>query len=177
VRITGGRFRGRFLTVPAGARPTVGRVREALFSIWADALPDARLLELFAGSGVVSCEALGRGARSAVLIDSSAPVARRLGDNVAGLDLEDAATIYRMTLPRDLARLDSQRFDLVFADPPYSFTGHTALLTAVAPLVAEGGEVVLEHGARAQSPATVAGFERIDQRVYGESALSRYRRG
>ena len=60
VRITGGEFRGRGLAVPPGARPTEGRVREALFSIWNDRIEGARVLDLFAGSGVVGLEALGR---------------------------------------------------------------------------------------------------------------------
>lgn len=176
VRISGGRFRGRFVSVPTGARPTGGRVREALFSIWAERLAGARLLELFAGSGIVACEAIGRGALSAVVVDSSWAALRVLQDNQIGLDLENVVTVERLTLPEELPRLGAMTFDLVFADPPYSFTRHSGLLAGVAHLVAPQGEVVLEHAARTPSPEAAAAFTRIDQRVYGESALSRYRR-
>src|SRR6185436_4144983 len=71
VRVTGGEHRGRGLAVPPGARPTEGRVREALFSIWSDRLEGARVLDLFAGSGVVGLEALGRGALSALAVDGN----------------------------------------------------------------------------------------------------------
>ena len=67
--MTGGDLRGRMIQVPAGARPTVGRVREALFSIWQEVLPAARLLDLFAGSGVVGVEALSRGALAVLAVE------------------------------------------------------------------------------------------------------------
>ena len=70
VRISGGELRGRVLEVAPGVRPTEGRVREALFSIWQDRLPDAKFLDLFAGSGAVGLEALSRGASSASRTES-----------------------------------------------------------------------------------------------------------
>jgi 16S rRNA (guanine966-N2)-methyltransferase len=83
VRITGGAFRGRGLTVPAGARPTEGRVREALFSIWRDRLAGSRFLDLFAGSGAVGIEAAGRGALWVVCVDQDVTAIRAILGNVA----------------------------------------------------------------------------------------------
>ena len=89
VRVTGGAHRGRGLAVPPGARPTEGRVREALFSIWSDRLEGARVLDLFAGSGVVGLEAVGRGALSALLIDEDLRAVKTLEANLRPRGRED----------------------------------------------------------------------------------------
>lgn len=177
VRLTGGRFGGRYLTVPASARPTTGRVREALFSIWAESVAGARVLELFAGSGVVTCEALGRGAQSAVLVDSSPVALKALAANVEGLGLAPVVSLRRLRVPQELDRLTGSPFDLVFADPPYAQEDLVRLVAAVAPWLAAGGELVLEHSVRTAPPAAAADLQLFDRRVYGESALARYRRG
>ncbi|MGB5294908.1 MAG: RsmD family RNA methyltransferase, partial [Thermoanaerobaculia bacterium] len=78
VRISGGRFRGRSLPVPATARPTSARLREALFDIWRDRVPGARFLDLFAGSGAVGLEALSRGASFVVFVENDRDAVRRL---------------------------------------------------------------------------------------------------
>lgn len=120
VRITGGAARGRPLAVPPGARPTEGRVREALFSIWSGRLEGARVLDLFAGSGVVALEALGRGAFSACAVDQALAAVKTLEANAAKVG--EPLAIRKLRLPEGLARLAgdaSGPFDLVFADPPY----------------------------------------------------------
>lgn len=91
VRVTGGAFRGRGLTVPAGARPTEGRVREALFSIWRDRLAGSRFLDLFAGSGAVGIEAAGRGALWVVCVDQDAAAMRAIAGNLARVVGDKAA--------------------------------------------------------------------------------------
>ena len=108
VRITGGEFRGRGLAVPPGARPTEGRVREALFSIWSDRIEGARVLDLFAGSGVVGLEALGRGALSALAVDQNLRAVETLEANAGKLG-ERLLEIRRLTLPAGLARLQRRR--------------------------------------------------------------------
>ncbi|HEV8582926.1 MAG TPA: 16S rRNA (guanine(966)-N(2))-methyltransferase RsmD [Thermoanaerobaculia bacterium] len=178
VRITGGEFRGRGLAVPPGARPTEGRVREALFSIWSDRLDGARVLDLFAGSGIVALEALGRGAISALAVDDNLRAIKILEANAGRLG-EDLLQIRRLTLPAGLARLVEQGagpFDLVFADPPYNFTQYEELLQGVVPLLAADAEVVVEHSSRRELPLEIATLTRVDVRRYGESTLSFYRR-
>ncbi len=178
VRITGGRLRGRVLKVPPGARPSGARLREALFSIWAGRVPEARFLDLFAGSGVVSFEALSRGAALAVLAESSPRALRVLEANRRSLRLDDVH-LRRLRLPgdlRELARREADRYDLVFADPPYAFDDLEALLEAAEPLLAPDGELGLEHSARREPPTVAGGLERVDRRSYGESALTIYRR-
>src|SRR4029077_18135482 len=84
-RITGGELRGRGLAVPPGARPTEGRVREALFSIWTDRVGRARVLDLIAGRGVVGLEALGRGALSRIAVDQGMQAVKTLEANAGKL--------------------------------------------------------------------------------------------
>ena len=186
VRVAGGLHKGRKLTVPPQARPTEGRVREALFSMWREPLSEgARLLDLFAGSGVVGLEAAGRGALRVVCVDGDRRTFSILQSNRDRLN-EALVELRVLELPGGLAELaerESERFDLVFADPPYAFSGYAALVAAVAPLLAEGGEVAVEHSARATLPVEVPAatpiegraLVRVDQRTYGESALSFYR--
>jgi 16S rRNA (guanine966-N2)-methyltransferase len=175
VRVTGGAFRGRGLLVPAGARPTEGRVREALFSIWHDRLGGARFLDLFAGSGVVGVEAAGRGAVSVLCVDQGVAAVRAIAANAGRLG-EALLEVRRLTLPAGLPRLAGEGpFDLVFADPPYGFADYDPLLAGLPPLLAPDAEIAVEHAVRRDLPLLAAGLVRVDTRRYGETALSFYR--
>lgn len=183
VRLSGGQFRGRGLAVPPGARPTEGRVREALFSIWRDRLENARVLDLFAGSGAVGLEALGRGALRLVAVDADLRAVKILESNVESLgqEVRGLVEIRRLGLPTGLARLVQEGagpFDLVFIDPPYNFGSYEELLAGLVPLLAaEDPEVAVEHSSRREMPIEVAGLVRVDVRRYGEGTVSFYRRG
>lgn len=163
--------------VPRSARPTEGRVREALFSMWNERLPGSRFLDLFAGSGVVGFEALSRGARAVVCVEGD-PAAFRLLETSCRQLGNGAVRPWRASLPGGLADLARHQapFDLIYADPPYTFTAHEKLLTAAAPLLAPEGELAFEHSARQETPERVGEWARTDQRRYGESWLSMYRR-
>lgn len=177
VRLSGGAYRGRVLAVPASARPSEGRVREALFSIWSDRLDGARVLDLFAGSGAVALEAVGRGALFGVAIEGDVRALAVIAANVAKLG-ERSVEVRRATLPSGLSGVVAagELFDLVFADPPYRFDAYAGLLTAAAPLLAEAGEIAVEHSSRFELPTEVADLVRTGVRWYGETALSFYRR-
>jgi 16S rRNA (guanine966-N2)-methyltransferase len=121
MRIVAGEWGGRRIEAPPGrdTRPTTDRVREAWMSAVADAIPGARVLDLFAGSGALGLEALSRGAERATFVESGAPALRALRANLAALDAEDRAAVVRGDAMRYLAGLSSDAFDLAFADPPY----------------------------------------------------------
>ncbi|MFW6175907.1 MAG: RsmD family RNA methyltransferase, partial [Acidobacteriota bacterium] len=92
---------------------------------------------------------------------------------------EALVELRRLELPgglRELAASEAGAFDLVFADPPYRFAAYRELLERAAPLLAEHGEMAVEHSARVPVPEEARGLIRVDQRRYGESALSFYRR-
>jgi 16S rRNA (guanine(966)-N(2))-methyltransferase RsmD len=176
VRISGGAARGRPLAVPPGARPTEGRVREALFSIWSGRLEGARVLDLFAGSGVVALEALGRGALTACAVDQGLAAVKTIEANAAAVG--EPLTLRKLRIPQGLARLAAEGlgpFDLVFADPPYEFPDYEGLLAASAPLLASDGEIVVEHAVRRGLPLQAGILVRVDERSYGDCALSFYR--
>lgn len=151
-------------------------MREALFSMWGDAVTGARVLDLYCGGGAVALEAISRGAREAVAVDASPAALRAVAANRDSLDA-DALLFLRLLLPDQLELLtrEKERFDLVFADPPYELRDHNALLMAAAPLLASGGELVLEHAASIASVESAGSLTRIDHRAYGGSALSFYR--
>ena len=175
VKLLGGRWRGRRLATPAGIRPTQARVREALFSHWGDRVLCCRFLELYAGSGCVSLEALSRGAGSALAVDWDRGAVECMEGNRERLGA-DALRLARARLPERLggATGGEAAFDLAFIDPPYDVFGLDDLLAAVAGLIGDGGEVVLEHSSRRRPPASAGRLRLTGERRYGDSALAFY---
>jgi 16S rRNA (guanine966-N2)-methyltransferase len=121
VRIVAGRWRGRQIKAPPtdAVRPTSDRVREAWMSIVNPALPDARVLDLFAGSGALGLEALSRGARSVDFVETAPDALRALRENVELLGAGDEMTIHRRDAMEFLETLAGATYDVAFADPPY----------------------------------------------------------
>jgi 16S rRNA (guanine966-N2)-methyltransferase len=147
MRVVAGELRGRRLVGPKGSdvRPTADRVREALFSILGD-VEGARVLDLYCGTGALAIEALSRGARFAVLVDTDPGTARR---NIAALRIEPRCTVVRSDAVRYLGSED-KRFDLVFCDPPYRLADRLGpeLTRLIPDRLAERGRVILESDVR-----------------------------
>ena len=169
MRIVGGRWRGRRIRPPDDerVRPTADRVREAWMSIVQPVLVDARVLDLFAGSGALGLEALSRGAASTDFVEVSASGVRAIRENAELLGATDDISIHRGDAMRFIEKLQAGAFDVAFADPPY---GH-GLATAVSerwlavPFAAVLG---IEHEATERLPEA-------DTRRYGSTAISFYR--
>lgn len=179
VRISGGRFRGRAVPVPQTARPTSARLREALFDIWRHRVREARVLDVFAGSGAVGLEALSRGASCVVFVENDRDAVRRLERICAEL-AGDSTTVLQADLPTQMGRihrLGGSRFDLIFADPPYTFTEYGELVASLDGLLAEGGEVAIEHSVRRVLPDSVGGLMSQGSRVYGENQVTFFAAG
>jgi 16S rRNA (guanine966-N2)-methyltransferase len=121
LRIVGGKFAGRDLTSPADfrVRPTAEHVRAALLDALAADLRDARVLDLFAGTGALGLEALSRGARSADFVEFRPASLHALRANVAALRMRDRTRIFKRDAVQFAAALDADAYDLVFVDPPY----------------------------------------------------------
>ena len=168
MRITGGELKGRRVTGGKGAtvRPTSGRVREALFSMIGQELDGQSVLDLFAGSGVFSFEALSRGAERSMLIDGDRAAVASIKRSASELGLAGRVKVKKGRLPQAIP--EGERFDLIFMDPPYALDV-TPVLERVAPLV--GGLLVLEYGD--EGPA-VAGLELVKSRRYGGTVISLY---
>ncbi len=153
VRIIGGRWRGTRLAVAdvAGLRPTSDRVRETLFNWLQPALPGARVLDLFAGSGALGLEALSRGAGEAFLVERDPAAVRALEDACLKLQATTARVLRADALALLAAPLHG-RFDIVFLDPPFAAGAWTAALDALPPWLAEGAWLYLESPVAGGTP-------------------------
>jgi len=146
VRIIGGRWRGTRLAVPAapGLRPTSDRARETLFNWLQPALPGARVLDLFAGTGVLGLEALSRGAAEALLVERDQVLARALDDSLRRLDAGTVARVVRADAIDLLATPLHGRFDIVFIDPPFDGGLWQPAVAALGPWLADEAWLYLE---------------------------------
>ncbi len=171
--MTGGTLRSRRLpNVPKhGVRPTPARVKESLFAILGDRVRDAVVLDLFAGSGALGFEALSRGARHVTFVESNAKVAESLREAVSELGVQDQSDVFTMRAERAVARLH-QRYDVVFADPPYAAGFPEVALRALRSrgLLADDAVIVYEHGGHA-SPET-PGFSVTREERYGDVVIA-----
>ncbi len=181
MRIIGGRFSGLRLTPvgkgDAGAhlRPTTDRVRESLFSIleggrFGDAIGQAVVLDLFAGTGALGLEALSRGAQSVTFVENGRAALRILSANIAKTRAETSCRIIRRDA-RKLGPADAAPATLVFLDPPYgSEIGEKALEAAEkGGWLAPGALVILEDAKAADPPE---GFEMIEAKRYGDTWIT-----
>jgi 16S rRNA (guanine966-N2)-methyltransferase len=185
LRIVSGQYRGRALLAPPGqaTRPTSDRARQAVFNVlehaaWSAGLADARVIDLFAGSGALGLEALSRGAAFCLFVETDAGARGVIRQNTEALapggDLFGRTRIHR----RDATDLgprpggDGAPFDLAFLDPPYARgLGERALeQLAGGGWLAAGAVAVFERGADEAEPVT-PGFERLDDRRYGAARV------
>ncbi len=176
MRIIAGSGRGRTLVAPKGTdtRPTQDYVRESLFNILLRNVPDAKVLDLFAGSGALALEALSRGAQYAVLADSGAQAYASILRNVETLKAQDRAKVYKSEWQTTLACLaaEKQRFSLVFLDPPYRLEGIETIFMRLAELsLLEKDALVVAERARGNEPMLDARFEKTDVRRYGDTEI------
>lgn len=178
MRIVGGEFRGRPIAAPKtqAIRPTTDRSRESLFNILSHGYPQVfagtRVLDLFAGTGALGLEALSRGCRTALFVESGVEGRGLIQKNIEVLGLQGRSRLFR----RDATKLGPSGamggFDLVFADPPYGKgLGEKALESA-----AQGGWlgcgalIVLEEAA-AVEPDPGAGFSLLESRLFGDTMM------
>lgn len=121
MRIVGGKLKGRDLRSPSDfrVRPTAEHVRAAMLDLLADDVPDARVLDLFAGTGALGLEALSRGARSADFVETRPSSLGALKANIMHLRLRERARVFKRDALPYAGMLTENSYDLVFADPPY----------------------------------------------------------
>ncbi len=172
--ITGGTLRSRRVPTPPGraVRPTPARVKEALFSILGARIDDARVLDLFAGSGALGFESLSRGAAHVTFVEKHRPTADAL--RAVARELGVAEQVEVVAAPAERAvRAVAGRYDLVFADPPYAQPYPAAALAVLRErrAIDAGTTVVFEHAAHEPAPSDSAmAVERTER--YGAVALA-----
>ena len=177
MRIVAGEFKGRKLAVPRddSVRPTAEKVREAVFSMLQNEIPDAVVLDLFAGTGSLGLEALSRGARRAYFVDRDRQSIALVRSNVKACGAEERSVILCSDYGSAIGRIHD-RAHIVFLDPPYKAGLMEDCLSRLASseLLPEGGLIVAEHGREEILPDDLSCLHRIRDRKYGKVRVSVY---
>lgn len=173
-RITSGSLGSRKVRSPKGmhVRPTPGRVKESLFSIIAERLDGARVLDLFAGTGAIGFEAASRGAAAVVAVESHRETAHAIEEAARDLGVEDVVRVVAAPVERALYRVEGP-FDIVYVDPPFAQSVPLQIFRLLRErnLLAPAALVVYEHAARTILPE-IPGYQSVREEVYGDVALA-----
>src|SRR5437588_1223337 len=172
LRVSGGEARGRRLKAPKNIRPTQGVVKQAIFNIVAPLIQDARVLDLFAGSGAIGIEALSRGAAHVTFVDREPRGLAILRQNLDALGLKERAHVVRADVPRWLEGLPDQlkSADLVFLAPPYGADRFDRSLKAVDR--SDANVVVVAEYSRRQSLPALSRLRVDRERRHGDTMVT-----
>lgn len=179
MRIITGSAKGTQLKAPTGlsTRPTTDRVKESMFGILGCLVEEARVFDIFSGTGNLSLEALSRGAESAIAVDKSANCQRIIRENGVKTRLDERLTVLKGDGLRYLEQYaqGGDRFDLIFADPPYEqgFVAKVIEVVEATSALAIGGVLVIEHTKK--EPIDEEALLKLEirrQERYGETMVS-----
>jgi 16S rRNA (guanine966-N2)-methyltransferase len=174
IRITAGTLRGRRIPVPQDlVRPTSERARQAFFNIIGARIQDAHFLDLFAGSGIFSFEAVSRGAADAVAIDNSRRHTAAIDETAQALEVLVRTVTADITT--GIKRLGDQVFDVIYADPPYAYERYDELLMSLDTTLKLAPEafVAIEHRRRSEPfTGNLTRLQFLRRAEYGEVWIS-----
>ncbi|AVK60608.1 16S rRNA (guanine(966)-N(2))-methyltransferase RsmD [Lactobacillus sp. CBA3605] len=182
MRIVAGDFGGRRLKAVPGmqTRPTTDKVKEAVFNMIGPYFDGGRALDLFAGSGGLSIEAVSRGMDAAVLIDRQYQAIKTIKDNVAVTKSSEKFEIIKGDAQRLMSHLaaQQQRFDMVFLDPPYAKQQIVKTIQTIDSLglLNPGCRIVCETDTTAELPTMIPGFELVRRQTYGITVITIYQK-
>jgi 16S rRNA (guanine966-N2)-methyltransferase len=182
MRVIAGTFRSRLLKGPGKLRlrPTSDRLRETLFNILGPAVEDSLFVDLYAGTGAIGIEAISRGAKETIFVESHALTARLIQANLDALEIASGAEVIEAAALRGLERVASRHLlaDFIFLDPPYEdehglsdVLDYLDISHVLAPL----GMVIVEHRIKVDVPERLERLERTRLVEQGDAALSFYR--
>ena len=178
MRVITGLARGvRLITVSGNdiVRPTSEKVKEALFSSIQFDIEGRRILDLFAGSGQLGIEALSRGAASATFVDSSDASIKAIKQNLESTRLADKARVIRSDYSAFCARF-SDKFDIIFLDPPYQAGLLEKAINACIPLLSDFGKIFCEHPIDVNLQESISDFSVCKKYKYGKIAVTVYKK-
>jgi 16S rRNA (guanine966-N2)-methyltransferase len=180
MRISGGVFKSRQLSVPSGSRPVSFRVRKSCFDIVGDQIPGRKVLDLFSGSGALGIEAISRGAREAVFVEAKAASLAVIRRNIISLGLGSVSRLIRKDSFLAIAHFFKRKeyFDLLFLDPPYYKGMLRKALQALEEydIVAPSGYIIGFCYLKDDFLKKSEKFSLISRRNYGQTSLLIYRR-
>lgn len=177
MRIISGKARGTKLYTLDGTatRPTLYRVKESLFNIIQNDIEDSTVLDLFSGSGAIGLEFLSRGAKRAVLCDSSKDAIKIIKQNVQKTHFEEKVEVYNMEFTKLVERLQNQKFDIIYIDPPYATDFIKISLEKIIEyeLVNENTKIIVETDdeTRILNQIEKMDVEITDKRKYGRATI------
>lgn len=177
MRIISGKARGTKLYTLEGTetRPTLDRVKESLFNIIQNDIEDSTVLDLFSGSGAIGLEFLSRGAKRAVLCDSSKDAIKIIKQNVQKTHFEEKVEVYNMEFTKLVERLQNQKFDIIYIDPPYATDFIKISLEKIIEyeLVNENTKIIVETDdeTRILNQIEKMDVEITDKRKYGRATI------
>ena len=179
MRVIAGTARGVQLKTPEGmqTRPTIDRVKEALFSIIHFDIPGAKVLDLFGGTGQLGIEALSRGAACATFVDQSDTACKLIKENLRRTKFDQKGRVVRGDYLEYLSRCREQ-YDIIFLDPPYAevFLENALKRITEIDILQSGGIIVAERPLGKELPWDFEGFTRSKDYKYGKVLLTLYRK-
>ena len=179
MRVIAGKARGIQLKTPEGmeTRPTIDRVKEALFSIIQFDIPGTTVLDLFGGTGQLGIEALSRGAKKAVFIDNREAACKIIRENLKRTGMTGQGSVVRGDYLEYLAQC-KEKFNIVFLDPPYAEEFLEKALNRITEIdiLYSGGIIVAERPLGKELPFDFIGFTRSRDYKYGKVVLTFYRK-
>jgi 16S rRNA (guanine(966)-N(2))-methyltransferase RsmD len=176
LKITGGRKKGKSIDSPSGmkVRPTASKIRQALFNVLGGRVAEAKVLDLFGGTGLMGIEALSRGAAELTTIEVERKVATGILNAFEKLAFENARVV-QGDFREKLGELKGNKFDIIFADPPYDspFAKMVINLVDKYELLSPNGVLIIEHNidTRIPMPEKVS-IKMTSERNYGQTCLS-----
>ena len=178
MRIVAGKLKNRKIYSREGrdTRPTLERIKEAIFSILGEQIENARFLDLYSGTGNIAIEALSRGAKRAVMIEKDKEALRIIIENINNLNLADNCRAYKNDVFRAIEILGrkNEKFDIIFMDPPYQDNVTKKVLKAIekAEILADDGLIICEHHLLEELEDKVYCFTKTDERKYNKKVIT-----
>ena len=177
MRIISGKAKGTKLYTLQGdnTRPTLDRVKESIFNIIQSQIPEATVLDLFAGSGAIGLEMLSRGAKKAILCDKSKEAIGIIKKNIQKTHMEEKVELYNIDFKECIEKVSKEKFDIIYIDPPYETNFIEKSLEKIIEknIIQENGIIILETDdeKRIKKEIEKINVEIIDERKYGRANI------
>lgn len=173
MRVIGGAAKGHHLKTPKvrDLRPTQDAVRKAIFDILGDTVEGRKSIDLYAGSGALGIEALSRGAKHCLFVESHRGACGAIAENLKHTKLADRGKIVCRSVNQFLDELPDKDIELVLLDPPYTLGNLKPIFQKLVPHLKRGALVVYEHAKTTEAPP-VEGLKIIDRRIYGGTKVT-----
>lgn len=182
MRIIAGTYRSRVIESVVGdtTRPTTDKVKEAIFSRIGPYFDGGDMLDLFAGSGNMSFEAISRGISTAVLVDANAQAVRTIQKNAHALGVASQCTIWKLDYQRALKQAAAKQlqFDIVYLDPPYKKQQIAAILTFMEDhnMLKDDADIICESLKEDEFADFYGTLEKVQDRTYGITRITYYKK-